>query len=73
MSELEGDGNLSEAEAQLLVSMRIYDVLLAIYTEITEGSSKADDLMALHAQGKLLGPLPALNVEDLNDNEDFTD
>lgn len=65
--------NLTTEEAQLIVSMRIYDTLLAIYTELADGTTKADDLMALHAAGRLLGPLPALNVEDLPENGDFLD
>lgn len=58
----ENNDEMTEAQAQLIVSMRIYDVLMAIYTEMTDGTAKADHLMAIHQNGGLLGPLPALNL-----------
>jgi hypothetical protein len=47
---------------QLIVQMRIYDVLMAMYTEQNPG--KANILINLHEQGKILGPLPAIDLSN---------
>lgn len=44
----------------LITQMRIYDVLLGIYTHLDE--DKATALMELHAQGKILGSPPSLDL-----------
>lgn len=49
--------------ASLIVQMRIYDVLLAMLTKVDEGA--ANKLIDLHANGKILGPLPYLNMGDI--------
>ena len=47
---------------QLIVLMRIYDVVMAIYTDIDkEGAKKLYDL---HAQGKVLGSEPSLDLSE---------
>lgn len=52
---------------QLIVQMRIYDVLMAIYTEMTAdgtgASAKARKLLEAHAQGKILTPMPSWSME----------
>lgn len=45
----------------LITQMRIYDTLLALLRE--QNAEGADKLAALHAVGKILGPLPVLNME----------
>lgn len=45
---------------QLITLMRVYDVLLGIYTHLD--GDRAVALMELHAQGKVLGSLPNLNL-----------
>lgn len=45
----------------LVVNMRIYDVLMAIYTHLDEDGAEA--LHNLHEDGKILGALPYLNLE----------
>lgn len=51
---------------QLIVQMRIYDVLCAIYTEMTMDengvSEKARNLLEAHSKGLILGPLPLINL-----------
>lgn len=54
---------MSVDEAQLVTSMRIYDVLLAIYTHMDE--VKAEALMDIHAEGKLVGPVPVIDLGGL--------
>lgn len=51
----------------LVVNMRIYDVLMAIYTHLDEEG--AQQLYDLHSEGKVLGSLPYLNLteEDLQE------
>lgn len=68
------DDAMTTEEAQLIMSMRIYDTLMAIYTEITDGTPKADHLMTIHQNGGLLGPLPALdlNLVNIDDTDDDT-
>ena len=44
----------------LVVLMRIYDVLLGIYTE--QNSEKAAILMQIHEEGGIVGSLPHLNL-----------
>lgn len=43
-------------------NLRIYDVLMSMFS--LKHSGRADELEKLHAEGKILGPDPALNVED---------
>jgi hypothetical protein len=47
---------------QLIVLMRIYDVLLGIYREHNE--EYAERLAELHNGGKVIGPLPWLDLTD---------
>lgn len=47
---------------QLIVQMRIYDVLMAILNKIDQKS--ADDLHALHSEGKILGSLPFIDIRE---------
>lgn len=51
----------------VIIGMRIYDVLLTILAEQNE--SAADKLAALHEDGKLLGPLPKLNIPAPEDDD----
>lgn len=46
----------------LIQQMRIYDVLLGIYSELAP--VKAEALMDLHAEGLLLGPEPVFKLSD---------
>jgi hypothetical protein len=50
---------------QLIVLMRIYDVLLGLFAEANK--EHADKLVELHNNGGVLGPLPWL---DLTSKED---
>lgn len=43
----------------LIVQMRTYDVLLAILRE--QNTEAAEKLVQLHAEGKVLGPLPVFD------------
>lgn len=45
----------------LIVLMRIYDVVMAQY--MATNRDKAIDLFNLHAEGKILGSLPSLDLE----------
>ena len=45
---------------QVIIQMRIYDVLMAIYTDMNP--TGADALIQLHSQGKILGPLPTIDM-----------
>lgn len=70
MSETDGiESNAFEdndiPSIQLIVQMRIYDVLMAIYTHLDKGG--AERLYELHKDGKILGTLPYLNLSP----EDF--
>jgi hypothetical protein len=47
-------------KVQLIVQMRIYDVLLAILSETND--AKAEALVELHSQGRVVGPLPILDL-----------
>lgn len=47
---------------QLIVSMRIYDVLMALLT--SEDETLAERLHELHADGKIMGSLPFINLTD---------
>lgn len=51
--------------AQLVVSMRIYDVLMALLRE--ENEDVARSLLELHATGALAGPSPAYVGKFLTD------
>lgn len=44
----------------LIVQLRTYDVLMALYRHFDQ--DKADKLVALHEEGKILGPLPYLDM-----------
>lgn len=46
----------------LIVLMRIYDVMLAQFRE--ENPEGAKRLRELHAQGKILGPLPSIDLDE---------
>jgi hypothetical protein len=46
---------------QLVVQMRIYDVLMALLNE--SSPDVAEKLYHLHSDGKVLGSLPWLNME----------
>ncbi len=43
-------------------NLRIYDVLMSMLA--IQNPGRADELEKLHSEGKILGPDPALNVED---------
>lgn len=45
----------------LIVLMRIYDTQLALLRE--QNPEVAEKLVNLHAEGKILGPLPTLDTE----------
>jgi hypothetical protein len=47
---------------QLIVQMRIYDCLIALLTVADE--ELADNLLAAHAQGKIVTPLPAFKMDE---------
>lgn len=51
--------------SQFILTARIYDVLLGIYTHMEP--EKAKDLLELHADGALLGPQPAFNGQFITD------
>lgn len=51
---------MTTEEATLVTLMRIYDVLLGMYSNMDE--VKAEALMELHALGQLLGPVPAFDL-----------
>lgn len=75
MSELEppvednnpfSDTNVKQV--QLVVLMRIYDVLMALLQE--SDAELAGQLHALHEQGKILGSLPWLDLsQDVTDGQ----
>jgi hypothetical protein len=46
----------------LIVNMRIYDVLMGLYME--QAPEKATALMEMHAEGKILTALPSYIPED---------
>lgn len=55
---------LSDEDAKQITAitlMRIYDVLGAILNHLD--SELADAILKEHAEGRLVGPLPALNLE----------
>ena len=43
-------------------NLRVYDVLMTMLS--LQNPAKADELEKLHAEGKVLGPDPALKIED---------
>jgi hypothetical protein len=54
---------LSDEDAKQITAitlMRIYDMLGAILTHLDEDQAEA--ILAKHANGELVGPLPALNL-----------
>lgn len=53
------------AEATLVMSMRIYDALMALLK--VADNSTARDLLELHAAGNILGPVPGFNGNFLTD------
>lgn len=53
---------LNAPKLQLVVSMRIYDVLMALLNE-TNGEV-ADNLHAIHSRGKVIGSLPFIDLSD---------
>lgn len=46
---------------QLIVQMRIYDVLMAIYTNLDKEG--AADLMEIHTKGGVIGSLPVFDPD----------
>lgn len=50
---------------QLIVLMRIYDVLMAQLT--LSDQEMAANLLELHAKGQILGPLPSLDLRNPED------
>jgi hypothetical protein len=52
---------------QLIVQMRLYDVLLGILTVLDKGM--AESIITAHAEGKILAPLPALNLGEDEDDK----
>lgn len=59
--DLDAVEQMTTEEAQLITSMRIYDVLLGMYTEMSP--EKAEVLMDIHAEGRLVGPVPLINLD----------
>lgn len=49
----------------LIVLMRVYDVLMGLYTEANPDQART--LMEIHAAGSLLGPSPVFNGEFMSD------
>ena len=43
-------------------NLRVYDVLMALLA--LQNVDKANELEKLHSEGKILGPDPALKIED---------
>ena len=59
--------NGNEAMQELLAgiyiqNLRVYDVLMMLLS--LQNPQKADELEKLHTEGKILGPDPALKIED---------
>lgn len=50
----------------LVVNMRIYDVLMAIYTELNRDG--AAELMDIHTKGGIIGSLPLFDPELLRNS-----
>lgn len=46
---------------QLIVQMRLYDVLMAVLTELN--SDLAANLIEAHAEGRIVGPLPSFKID----------
>lgn len=67
MAELEDEAAsdpFSPEEApglSLIMQMRIYDVLMAMYMETNMEAAK--DLLEMHSRGQILGPLPSFYPE----------
>lgn len=66
---VQDDSALTPEDARQINSitlMRIYDMLGAILTHLDEdsedGCSCADEILDAHAAGRLIGPLPSLNI-----------
>lgn len=55
-----GEGNVKQV--QLIVQMRLYDVCMAILSELNE--EKADLLHDIHSKGGILGALPIIDLRD---------
>lgn len=51
---------------QLIVLLRIYDLLAGIYSELD--NEKAAGILDLHSKGKLFLPLPYIDIEENNKN-----
>jgi hypothetical protein len=47
---------------QAIILMRIYDVLLGLYRE--QNAEYAERLVELHEAGKIMGPLPWLDLSE---------
>lgn len=65
---------IQQVEAQTVILMRIYDTMFALLQQ--ENSAMAEDLIKFHADGTILGPIPALNgtfvFNELNDGADIS-
>lgn len=60
---VEDTGLLSDEDAKQITAitlMRIYDLLGAILTHLDEDQANA--ILEAHANGRLVGPLPSLNL-----------
>lgn len=52
-------------QVQLIVQMRTYDALMAILANLNEdGAAAAEVLHNLHAQGKIVGSLPVIDLTE---------
>lgn len=65
----------SQLEAQTIILMRIYDVMFSLLQH--QNPAMAEDLLQLHGDGTILGPIPLMNgtfaFNELNGFEDDGD
>jgi hypothetical protein len=60
---MENEQAIQELLAGIYIqNLRVYDVLMTLLS--LQNPSKADELEKLHSEGKVLGPDPALKVEE---------
>jgi hypothetical protein len=58
------------AKVQLFVSMRIYDVLLGLLaSQGSDGEELSTRLIEVHNSGKVMGPLPWIDLRDEGSDE----
>lgn len=55
------DGGKDTNIAMLITQMRIYDTLLAVLSHLDD--EECENLMAIHAAGKLVGSLPGISLD----------